>query len=839
AVVVLRRLSDAIAAGDPVYAVLLGAGVNNDGAERASFTAPSPDGQARVIAAAHDAAGIDARTLSYIEAHGTATPLGDPIEIEGLTRAFARHTSERNFCAIGSLKSNVGHMVIAAGAASLIKTALALHHKQIPPTINFRAPTPKIDFSRTPFRIQTALAAWPAGAGPRRAGVSSFGFGGTNAHVVVEEAPPAVRSTPAAHGAELIVISARSAAALAEASGNLARFLAAPPADDPTWLADVAHTLQVGRRGFAHRRFVVATTPTEAVRLLEAPEPARAGSREVGAELPDLGFLCPGQGSQYPRMGLGLYHQEPVFRAAYDECCDLIAAFDAFDGHDPRDVFFSEDPQALVPTSILQPAVFTLEYALARLWMSWGVTPTALIGHSIGEWVCAALAEVMSLADALALVVERGRRMQAQPAGSMLSVRLPAAELAPRLPASLSIAAENAPGMCVASGPTEDIAALEAELAAADITARRLVTSHAFHSAMMEPVIAPMTERLARVALSPPKIPILSTVTGRWLSDAEATSTRYWAEHLRLPGKFAPAAAALLAESRRVLIEIGPRASLTTLVRQAVTGKRALPPALPSLADAAERETEAIAAALGQLWTLGHAIDWASYRGSERRRRRALPLYPFQRQRHWVDAPVHAATAAAPTGPGAILMAPAGFPALPAFPATLSPAAPLLTAAPTATLESSVAMTTAPSAAVVDRRPRMVALVCELVEEVSGTDVTEVDPGTPWLELGLDSLTLTQLALQIQRAHQIKVTFRQVMENYPTIAALAGLLDERMPPDAPPVAEAIAAQPIAPAPIAAAPIAYAMPAGAGGEMPPYLRQVIDQQLAVMAQQLAI
>jgi len=855
AVVVLRRLSDAIADGDPIYAVLLGAAVNNDGAERASFTAPSPEGQARVIAAAHDAAGIDARTLSYVEAHGTATPLGDPIEIEGLTRAFGRHTQEREFCAIGSLKSNVGHMVIAAGAASLIKTALALHRRTLPPSINFTHPTPKIDFARTPFRVQTQLAAWPESAGPRRAAVSSFGFGGTNAHIVLEEAPPPIKSTRSPRPAELLVVSARTAPALAEASANLARFLEASPADDPTVLADVAHTLQVGRRGFVQRRYVVAGSTALAARLLATPDPTRAGSRELGAELPDPGFLCPGQGSQYPRMGWGLYHSEPAFRAAYDECCAIFAAFtEAFTdgprGSDPRELFFAEDPQALVPTSVTQPAIFMLEYALARMWMSWGIVPSALIGHSVGEWVCAALAEVMALPDALGLVVERGRRMQALPAGSMLSVKLPAGALAPRLPAGVVIAAENAPGLCVASGPTEDIARLEAELAAGGVAARRLVTSHAFHSAMMDPVVEPMAARLAEVRLAPPRIPILSTVTARWLTDAEATSTRYWAEHLRRPVRFAPAVCELLAEPRRVLIEIGPRQALSTLARQALDGKtkRALPPAIPSLADAAEREPEAIAAALGQLWTLGQPIDWSGYRGHERRRRLPLPTYPFQRQRHWVDAPVSAPNLTVTPSPALApnLMLPSNLAHAPSAVAAPT-AAPVAVIAHVPTLEMpvpmSIAVPSAPPTVAQDRRPRMLALVCELVEEVSGTDVTGVDPGTPWLELGLDSLTLTQLALQIQRAHAIKVTFRQVMENYPTIASLAALLDERLPADAPAptAAEAAAASPT---PAAAAgmngtPIAFTLPAGVAGEPSSYVRQVIDQQLAVMAQQLAI
>ena len=803
AVVALRRLSDAVAAGDPIYAVLLGAAVNNDGSQRASFTAPSPDGQAAVISAALDAAGVDARSISYVEAHGTATPLGDPIELEGLTRAFRRHTDDRGFCAIGSLKSNVGHMVIAAGASSLIKTALALHTRTLPPTINFTAANPNIDFASSPFRVQHERTAWPASDGPRRAGVSSFGFGGTNAHLVVEEAPAPVPSTPPARPVELIAVSARTAPALAEACANLATFL---DGDDLPPLADVAHTLQVGRKDFPHRRYVVAASAAEAAAILRTPDPARGGGREVGAELPALGFLCPGQGSQYAQMGRGLYRAEPAFRAAYDDCCAILT--DEL-GRDPREVFWSDDPQALVATSVTQPAIFTLEYSLARLWMSWGVRPTALVGHSVGEFVCAALAEVMSLADVLALVVERGRRMQALPAGSMLSVRLPAPDLRERLPAGLEIAAENAPGLSVASGPTELIAALEAELTAAEIVARRLQTSHAFHSPMMDPVVPQMAERLARIALAPPRIPIVSTVTAAWMTDAEATSPRYWAEHLRKPVRFAPAVAVALAEPRRVLIEIGPRATLSALAKQAVPGKRALPVAVPSLADSADRESASITAALGQVWSLGATIDWDGYRADERRRRVPLPLYPFQRQRHWVDAP--AASAVAP----ATLAAP------PAVVAPLSVPSPL-----------ELPMTTAaPSPA---RRDRLLASIRGLIEEVSGTEVTDADAETPWLDLGLDSLTLTQLALAVTRAHGVKVTFRQVMESFSTMASLVAMLDASLPPDAAP---APVAAPTA-TPTAVGVPTFALPA-AGAEAPSYLRQVIDAQLALMAQQLAV
>jgi amino acid adenylation domain-containing protein len=809
AMVALRRLSDAVADGDTIHAVLLGAAINNDGSERASFTAPSPVGQATVIAAAHDAAGIDARSISYVEAHGTGTPLGDPIEIEGLTRAFGRHTADRGFCAIGSLKSNVGHMVIAAGAASLIKTSLALSRRTLPPSIGFEAPNPAIDFARTPFRVQSALGAWPApdGGGPRRAGVSSFGFGGTNAHAVLEEPPPVPPPAPSTRPVQLVPVSARSKVALAAASVHLERALAA---DDAPAFADAAHTLRVGRHGFAHRRFVVAATPADAVQLLASPDPNRAGSRELGADVPDVAFLCPGQGSQYAGMGRGLHAAEPAFRAAYDEC---IAIVDGITGTDNRGVFFADDDSgAITQTSITQPAIFALEYALARMWMAWGVVPTALVGHSVGELVAAALAEVMPLADALGFVVERGRRMQALPPGCMLSVRLPAAELLPRLPAGVELAAENGPGLCVVAGPEPAVAAFEAALGRDEIAVRRLVTSHAFHSAMMDPVIAPLEERLGRVALQAPRIPILSTVTADWLTTDQARSPHYWATHLRLPVRFAPAVARLLEDRRRLLIEIGPRATLATLARQAITDKRPRPVALPSLADSPEREAESVTVALGHLWTLGVAIDWDAYDSHEARRRVPLPSYPFERVRYWVDPPAAAGVGAVPV-------------AAPSIAATELPTPMTTTPNPT--------VTAAPAVSSPSRQARLLAQVRQLVEDVSGIDVADADPATPWLDLGLDSLTLTQLALQVQRSQGVKVTFREVMERYPSVASLAAMLDATLPADEP-------AAPVAAAPAAsAAPTALPPLAATAGDPPAYLRQVIDAQLQIMAQQLAV
>lgn len=742
AILALRRLSDAQEAGDTIYALLLGGAVNNDGASRASFTAPNPAGQAAVVAMAHDAADVDARTIGYVEAHGTATPIGDPIEIEGLTRAFRRHTDDRGFCAIGSLKSNVGHLVTAAGAAGVIKTALSLHRGRIPPTIGYASPNPQIDFDATPFVPAARTVDWPRGAAPRRAGVSAFGFGGTNAHVVLQEAPPAPVSSPATRTLQVLTLSARTPQALEQAVRELAAFLAdtGPGGGAQHALADIAHTQRVGRRAFPYRRSVAVRDHADAIARLQAAAPPVRANGNAG-----VAFLFPGQGAQYAAMGAGLYADEPVFRDAYDACCAALA--DAFGG-DPRARLMDLGAEALATTETVQPALFALEYSLARLWLSWGIVPRALAGHSIGEFVCAALAGVMSMEDAIGLVALRGRLMNAQPPGSMLSVRLSAAEVARYLEGPLELAAENAPGLCVVAGPTPAIAALEARLAAEGIAARRLVTSHAFHSAMMEPVIAPMRARLATIALHAPRIPLVSTVTGDWLTDAQACDPDYWAAHLRAPVRFAPAAARLLEDEARVLLEIGPRATLATLARQCAPGGRAPQAILASLADTPGGESAAVAETLGRLWAAGIQPDWQAYGDGEQRRKVALPLYPFERQRHWIDA----GRSDAATSTAALARS---------DDAGTDEAPPQATDTPPATEAS-------------DTRTRLFALV----EEVSGLELTPADADSAWLELGLDSLALTQLALQLQRVFGVQLSFRQVMEQYGTAARLAARLDE-------------------------------------------------------------
>ncbi|WP_147452462.1 polyketide synthase, partial [Corallococcus praedator] len=641
--VVLKRLSDAQADGDVIHAVLRGVAVNNDGAAKMSFAAPGVEGQATVIATAHANAGVDPRTIRYVEAHGTATPLGDPIEVEALSQAFRAHTTDTGFCAIGSVKSNFGHLTAAAGVAGLLKTVLALKHRELPPTLHFQTPNPKIDFGKSPFFVQTKRSAWPEGTEPLRAGVSSFGVGGTNAHVVVEEAPARPASGPS-KPVHLLLLSAKTPGAVTQAAERLAAHLQANP-ELP--LADVAHTLSTGRRAFPFRKAVVAGSAQEAVKALTA-----AGAEATALEsTPPLAFLFPGQGSQHPDMAHGLYRHAPAFRATVDACAEVLKPLL---GRDLREVLFPKDPEspeaaeALRQTSFAQAALFTVEYALAQLWWSWGVRPGALVGHSVGEFVAACLAGVFTLEDALHLVAKRGQLMQAQAPGSMLSVRLPAEALAPRLTDGLAIASDNGPRLCVVSGPTDAVLRLQATLEAEGAASRLLQTSHAFHSPMMDAAVAPFLETVKGMRLSEPRIPIVSTATGTWLTPAEATSPDYWARHLRDTVRFAPALRTLWDKSDHLLLEVGPRVTLATLARQQATAEqraRVFTSLGESSGDTAD--WSALLNAAGQLWRRGVPLDGSAFHADEQRQRVTLPTYPFQRQRHWIDlerAPVPAST---------------------------------------------------------------------------------------------------------------------------------------------------------------------------------------------------
>jgi acyl transferase domain-containing protein/thioesterase domain-containing protein/2-polyprenyl-3-methyl-5-hydroxy-6-metoxy-1,4-benzoquinol methylase/acyl carrier protein len=625
-IVVLRRLADALEDGDSILAVILGAAVNNDGSAKVGYTAPSVDGQAEVIAMAHAVAGVSAETISYVEAHGTGTALGDPIEIAALTQAFRAGTDARGTCGVGSLKTNIGHLNTAAGVASLIKVVLALHHEALPATLHFETPNPAIDFASSPFVVNATHKAWPRTLIPRRAGVSSFGFGGTNAHVVLEEAPAAPEPSPS-RSHQLLVLSARSPAALATAAANLAAHLEQHRGES---LADVAHTLSIGRRAFAHRRAVVAKDSITAASALRSPERGVTGEVLSSVE-PKIAFLFPGQGAQHPGMGADLYRSEPVYRAVVDECAAILQPLL---GRDIRPLLHDEAAAgSLAGTALAQPALFVVELALARLWMSFGILPDALLGHSLGELVAACLAGVFSLADALALVTARGRLMAGTAAGAMLSIDLAEQEIRPLLGASLSLAALNGPLATVVSGPEGAVARLEAHLAERHIGSRRLRTSHAFHSAAMDPILAVFTAEASKVRLSAPSIPCLSSVTGALLTAAEATSPAYWARQIRSTVRFSPGL--LAAGERRILLEVGPGRALSALAQQ--HGLESIASLGPANSLASDVET--LLGAVGRLWVSGARIDWSGVRAGEVRRRVHLPTYPFERRRHWVELP--------------------------------------------------------------------------------------------------------------------------------------------------------------------------------------------------------
>lgn len=807
AVVLLKRLSDALADGDEVFAVIRGAAINNDGGHKASFTAPSSDGQAAVIAMALADADVPARSISYVEAHGTATPLGDPIEIEGLTRAFRLDTQDTGFCRVGSVKSNMGHLVIAAGAAGVIKTALSLQQERIPATVHFRAPNPDIDFASTPFVVEGAMTEWKRSAVPRRAGVSSFGVGGTNAHVVMEEAPLLPDSDPA-EGPQLLTLSARTPAVLERMAQQLAEHLDANPGLN---LADAAWTLGVGRKAFAHRIAVVAEDVANAATLLRAPETVAAIGRSRPAHAGGVVFMFPGQGSQYAGMGRSLYAAEPHFRSAFDECADALRTELGFD---LRDVVFGDDADALLPTSVMQPAIFSLEYSLARLWMSYGVMPSAMLGHSIGEFVAATLAGVFSLTDALTLVARRGKLMQAQPTGSMLSVRMPMETLLARLPEELSLAAENAPGACVVSGPAAAVAAFQTQLDAEGIACRALHTSHAFHSQMMEPVVALFRAEVAAVQRNAPQMPVLSTATGQWLDAETATSPDYWARHLREPVRFSAAVLQAIESPARVLLEVGTRTTLGALTRQQPSLSRASKVAISSLADSPASELASFRQAAGQLWVHASAFDPALLDTRISRRRIRLPTYAFDRQRYWLDAPVADANKVLP------------HPTL----AALGTAAPLhLVSAPLGE-----ATETTPVSGE-DAHARLLTRLRDVFEDAAGLSID--DPESHFIEAGLDSLMLTQIALQLQKVFAVKVTFRQLMGEASSLEKLAALLLPQLPEQAP--------SSVVPATVAASVAlqSHGLPAAtvttASALANTELHGLVDRQLQLMSQQLGL
>jgi non-ribosomal peptide synthase protein (TIGR01720 family) len=637
-IVVLKRLEDALADGDCVMAVIKGSAINNDGALKIGYTAPSIQGQVEVIAEAQAVAGVKPETITYVETHGTGTALGDPIEISALSQAFRASTERKGFCAIGSVKTNLGHLDAAAGVSSLIKTVLALKHKQIPPSLHFQEANPQIDFGNSPFYVNAELSEWKANGAPLRAGISSFGIGGTNAHVIVEESP-VLEETHPSRGSQMIILSAKTGAALETATANLARYLREHKELN---LADVAYTLQVGRRAFDHRRLVVCANLETAIAALESPEAKRETTQFRAERERPVVFMFPGQGAQYVQMGAQLYRDEPVFRAQLDKCAELLLTELGFD---LRTVLYPQSEQAsaeaadrLRQTSTTQPAIFAFEYALAQLWLDWGVRPQAMLGHSIGEYVAACLAGVFSLEEGLRLVAARGRLMQRQPGGAMLAVALAEAELRPLLDERLALAAVNGPSQCVVAGTAEAVGEMERRLSTKNVICHRLETSHAFHSHMMDSMLDPFARHVETVNLCAPQIPYISNLTGTWITVAEATDARYWVRHMRDTVRFADGLSELFTKPEMILLEVGPGRVLSALAKQQ-RDKTAGQLVLSSLPQSRQRESEvrSLLETFGRLWLEGAQPNWENFYRGKRRRRVHLPTYPFEGQRYWIE----------------------------------------------------------------------------------------------------------------------------------------------------------------------------------------------------------
>lgn len=830
-VVLLKRLEDAIADADPIYAVIRGVGMNNDGADKVGFTAPSVDAQARAIAIAHAEAGIDPASVGYVEAHGTATPLGDPIEFAGLVQAFRLGGVEGGqFCALGSAKANVGHLDAAAGVTGFITASLALRDRVLPPLTHFRSPNPGIDLANSPFFFNVATRAWAEGPTPRRAGVSSFGVGGTNVHVLLEEAPGLSRAAACEpqERSQILPLSARSAAALERAKHNLAQHLQAHPGLP---LADVAATLQTGRRAFAHRAVIVADS------LEQAQSKLGKGAIEAQAPqaAPPIVFMFPGQGAQYPGMGSALYRTEPVYRQWIDQGAETLAPHL---GLDIRTLLLSEPPEGddtphpIRSTIYAQPALFLVEYALAQLWISRGIQPAAMIGHSVGELVAACVAEAISFEDALSLIAKRGALMQSAEPGAMLVVRLSEAELASLLPGDVDLAAINAPSLSVVAGPFAAIEAFEATLKARDIEHRRLHTSHAFHSRMMSGVVEDLAKVADSLAFACPKIPYVSSVTGQWAASDQPVTGRYWASHCRDVVRFSDALATVTAQSKPVLLEIGPGRTLSTFVMQGLPKDRHAG-AIASLPDFAmrERELPVLAEATGRLWLSGVTPDWQTVQ-ADGARRVSLPTYPFEPERHWIDAPATATASHQPTTDtatiAAAIAAPVSSEAIPSIPQT------------------AMAQTVQ-----IDRTPRLIAELASLLAEMSGEAPDTSNPDVTFWDLGYDSLFMGQVSRQLRRRYDVTISFRQIMSDYPTLPALAGFLDGALPPDpeqpaAPAAAEAVPVAAQAAVQASAAPVATAQVAVTAGAAPVValapvtgdIQAVIRDQIAAMQSLMA-
>lgn len=743
-IIVLKRLQEAIADEDNIVAIVRGVGVNNDGAKRASFAAPGVEGQAEAVAQALANAEVDAGDIGLLEAHGTATPIGDPIEVEALKMAFREYTADSGYCAIGSIKSNLGHLDVAGGVAGVIKAVLCLQAGKIPPTANYQTPNPELRLEETPFFVNDQCIDWPLKNGPRLAGVSSFGSGGTNAHLILQQAPE--RGAPTTREPELnvVTLSARTDTSLSSHIEQIRNFSIENPA---LRLADVAHSLREGRRDDECRFAVVADSLQTFQDALD-----NVGERprfvQTHTESKKIAFVFPGQGSQYAGMGKALYASNDRFRAAMDTC------FALFDSHldDPlSSVIFGEentDNTKLDDTAFTQPALFTIGYALTQLYAGFGIHPQIMLGHSIGEYLAGHLAGVFSLEDAIAVVATRGRLMQSMAPGAMLAVPASAEDVEPMLPSGVSIASFNSRRSTVVAGTVEAISEMQAACESRDIMARIVRTSHAFHTPMMERAADQLTTFLDGIQKNPPTIPFVSTVSGEWITADEVVTSEYWGDQIRNPVRFSQAATFLVNHGSCTFLEMGPRMAAVGFLRQHISDKSAHA-AIPALdtENGQVSESAAIANALARLWERGHDPDWDALLGNGAGRRIPMPGYAFAARRHWIEA----------IQPGQT--------------------APVLTATGGANTGSDPEQASENS----DGASSLSNALRDLVADMIGIDPGEIDNLTDFVDLGFDSLLLTQLSIAIKREFSTQVAFRRLLEDLGTFSSLLSHIESNIP----------------------------------------------------------
>ena len=645
---IVKRYEDAVADGDTIYGVVRGTAINNDGAQKIGYLAPGVDGQAAVLAEALSISGVDATDVTYIEAHGTGTPVGDPIEFEALNQVYRQASNKRAYCHVGSVKSNIGHLGEAAGIAGIIKVVLALQNKKIPPTINYQSPNKEIDLDNSPFLINNQLVDWQSSE-LRIAGITALGAGGTNAHVIISEAEAFADASVSQNNQQLLILSAKTETALNTASRNLATALRQQDLN----LADVAYTLQIGRRAYCYRRAIAVKDKAEAIFLLEGGDSQRIANAYSDNRTPSLVFMFPGGGAQYAGMGAELYISEAIYRQCFDACLNAI---DDSLASEIRDLVFASDDALEKASVILErpsralPALFATEYALAKQFIAWGAQPTAFVGHSMGEYTAACLAGVLKLDDAMRLVALRGELFEQiainGKTGGMLSIGLAEADARKLLPSGVDIAAVNAADLCVASGSVDAIEQLQKSLEDKSIDCTRIRIHVAAHSSMLDGILESFRDFCQTIQFSKPSIPLMSNYSGDWISDAQATDPNYWVSHLRHTVRFADNINNILVDDNCVLVEVGPGRTLTTLAQASDSKSQASINAMRHPKEAYSDVAYALKT-LGNIWAAGVAINWSALWSvlwsGEQRRRIALPSYPFERKTYWVDTVANAA----------------------------------------------------------------------------------------------------------------------------------------------------------------------------------------------------